>query len=147
MKLLSYRNNFNPVSVRVINKVNSHRRVFVADTAHLFMLLVECIIVICFKCKMEFFISKVIRFLSVSHPCKFQIESCSTVTEIDDFETAITIRMLLSFFRCRFRNQRDVVGKYPAYFFNFGVLFFCIHFIVISPTFLQFCFYDNPEYH
>ena len=90
MKLLSYRNNFNPVSVRVINKVNSHRRVFVADTAHLFMLLVECIIVICFKCKMEFLISKVIRFLSVSHPCKFQIESCSTVTEIDDFETAIT---------------------------------------------------------
>ena len=66
MKKLSYRNDFNPISVWIIDKIDSHRRIFVANASHLFMFLMKSIILICLECKMEFFISKVIRLFSVA---------------------------------------------------------------------------------
>ena len=47
------RYNFQPVSVRIFNKINSHRWIFEADTSHLFMFFVSSFEIIDGKCKMD----------------------------------------------------------------------------------------------
>ena len=90
MKKLSYRNDFNPISVWIIDKIDSHRRIFVANASHLFMFLMKSIILICLECKMEFFISKVIRLLSVEHPGQFKSKAGTSVSKIYNLEASVT---------------------------------------------------------
>ena len=90
MKKLSYRNDFNPISVWIIDKIDSHRRIFVANASHLFMFLMKSIILICLEGKMEFFISKVIRLFSVAHPSQFKSKAGTSVSKIYNLEASVT---------------------------------------------------------
>ena len=90
MKKLSYRNDFNPISVWIIDKIDSHRRIFVANASHLFMFLMKSIILICLECKMVFLISNVKRLISVAQPGQFNISAGTYVSEINNLEASVT---------------------------------------------------------
>ena len=60
------RYNFQPVSVRIFNKINSHRWIFEADTSHLFMFFVSSIEIIDSKCKMDLIISQFIWSIHIT---------------------------------------------------------------------------------
>ncbi len=50
LKFFTFRDNFQPITVRVIDKVNTHIRVFKADATHFFVKGVSLIKVLYFKC-------------------------------------------------------------------------------------------------
>src|SRR5699024_7588074 len=65
---LSFRYDLNPVSVRICNEVDSHRRILKGDTPHFLMASVQFIISVCYKGKMEFTFSKVVWLCPIFQP-------------------------------------------------------------------------------
>ena len=63
--LFVFRNNLNPVSIRIGNEINSHSRIFIADAAHFFMLFVDAFVVIYMKSQVELAFTQVIRLCTV----------------------------------------------------------------------------------
>ncbi len=50
---LSFWDDFNPVIIRVIDKINPHFRIFKTNATHFFVFFISGIIVLCFQSKME----------------------------------------------------------------------------------------------
>ena len=73
----------NPVSVRVIDKIDAHGWILKTDTAHFLVLFMETIHLIRGKSQMEFFISKIVGFLLVAHPGQFKLETSAMVSKIN----------------------------------------------------------------
>lgn len=63
-----FRNDFNPVVVGVVNEIQAHGGVLIADAAHLLVLFVGCLVVVHHKGQMEFIIPQVIGFFPVPKP-------------------------------------------------------------------------------
>ena len=80
---------FNPVVVRVIDKVDSHRLVLITDAAHLFMPGMGACKIVDFESQMEFIVTQIVRLFSILEPSQLELVQCLTVAEKDDNETAV----------------------------------------------------------
>ena len=76
-------NNLQPIPVRICDKINSHRFVFVANTVHFLMQRMSRVEIFCFKGKMELILSKVIGLSSVLEPCQLQLMRGCSVAQIN----------------------------------------------------------------
>ena len=54
------RQNLKPVSIWIYNEIDSHRFIFEANTPHLFVLLVRCLIILRLECQVEFAFTQII---------------------------------------------------------------------------------------
>ena len=75
MKKLSYRNDFNPISVWIIDKIDSHRRIFIADAAHLLVKLVGSLIVVHGEAQVDFIVPQVVGLFPVPQPGELQLKA------------------------------------------------------------------------
>jgi hypothetical protein len=80
---------FNPVVVRIIDKVDSHSLVLITDTAHLFMQGMGFSKIIDFESQMKFIIAQIVRLLSVFKPGQLELVRRLTIAEKDENETAV----------------------------------------------------------
>ena len=59
-------NDFQPIVVRIFDKINTHFRILIADTAHRFMLGMSGFIIFRHERQMEFVVAQVVRFFPVA---------------------------------------------------------------------------------
>ena len=88
-RCLLLRNDFQPVAVRIRDEIDSHRRIFKADAAHLFVEFMCCFKIICAESEMEFTVTQIIGAVEISQPGQLQFEICGFVSEIYDNKGAI----------------------------------------------------------
>ena len=81
------RNNLQPVTVRIGDEVDTHGRVFVADTAHFFVKLVSGFKILGGEGKVEFAFTQIIGLRVIIQPSQFQFEVAILVGQIDDDES------------------------------------------------------------
>ena len=74
VELMKMREDVYKRQVRIFNEIDAHFRVFKANAAHFFMLLVSCFIIICFKCQMKFTFAKIICLRVFLKPGQFQFK-------------------------------------------------------------------------
>ena len=86
---LSYRNDLDPVPVRIIDEIDSHGRILETDASHLLMSLMKCIEFIRDKSQVKLLIAQIIGLLLVPHPGELQLEVCPSVLEKDNLVTAV----------------------------------------------------------
>src|SRR5512137_751710 len=89
IRLSLLRDYFEPVIVRIIDKVNSHGFVFKADATHFFMQGMSGDKIIHLKSQMEFVISQIVRLFSVFEPGELQLMRRLAIAQKDDNETSI----------------------------------------------------------
>ena len=80
------RYNFNPVAVRIGDKVDAHFLVLKTDDSHIFVFLVEGVKLVCLECQMKLAFSKIVWLFPVPEPGQFQIEICDPVSQEYQFE-------------------------------------------------------------
>jgi hypothetical protein len=83
------RDDFEPVIVQIIDKVNSHGFIFKADTAHLFMQGMSGGKIIHLKSKMKFVVAQIVGFFSVFKPRQFQLMRHFAIAKKDDNKTSV----------------------------------------------------------
>lgn len=77
---------FNPVAVRVFQKIDSHIGIFEADPAILLIQFMSCFIIGCGHGKMVFLLAQVVGFGPVLHPGEFQAETGMAVAQKNNDE-------------------------------------------------------------
>ena len=86
-----FRNNLNPVAIRIFNEVNSHLRILIADTSHLLMLFMGRFHIICCKCQVNLIISQIVPVLfPISQPGQFQLKPCLSVSQINKHKASVS---------------------------------------------------------
>ena len=73
---------FQPVTVRVVNKINTHGRIFIADAAHLLMQGIGCGKICRGKSQVELIFTQIIRFFAVFQPGQFQLVGRFFVSQV-----------------------------------------------------------------
>ena len=68
MKLRNNRKDLQPVAVRILNKIYSHRRILEADAVHFLMKRVCAVEIIGAESQMELLLSQIIRFFMILQP-------------------------------------------------------------------------------
>ena len=76
------RQNLKPVSIWIYNEIDSHRFIFEANTSHLFVLLIRCLIILCLECQVEFTFTQIIWLWMIFKPGKFQLKITYIVAQI-----------------------------------------------------------------
>lgn len=76
------RQNLKPVSIWIYNEIDSHRFIFEANTPHLFVLLVRCLIILRLKCQVKFAFTQIIWLWMIFKPGKFQLKITYIVAQI-----------------------------------------------------------------
>ena len=84
-----FRDNLDPVVVRIMDEINAHLHVFIADTSHLLMQGMRGGKIVDNQRQMEFVVAQVVGFLSIPHPGKFQLMAGLAVTEKDENEAPV----------------------------------------------------------
>ena len=87
------RYNFDPVAIRIFNKINSHAWIFKADHAHFLMFTMGFFKVIRCKGEVELPFSQIIFFFSVFQFRQFQLKMPQVILQIDQLEAAVRRRM------------------------------------------------------
>lgn len=78
------RQNFNPITVRILNEINSHRLVDKTNPA-VFLMKFQCfLIIVCRYCQVKFALAQIVFLRMVFQPGQFQPESGFAVAEIND---------------------------------------------------------------
>ena len=67
-----FRNDFQPVIVRVVDEIDAHFWILKTDAAHFFVFFMSGIVICNGESQMEFVFTQVIRLFSVTKPCQFQ---------------------------------------------------------------------------
>ena len=81
------RQDLDPVAIRISDEVDAHREVFVADAAHLLVLLVCGVEVVRCDGEVEFVLAEVIGLLAVVEPGELElVRRLSAVREVDECE-------------------------------------------------------------
>jgi len=80
---------FQPVSVRVRNEVNSHCGVLVANAAHFLMLGIGGVKIVHLKGEMKLAVAKVLGAVHIAQPGELELKIALLVAKIDNDEGAV----------------------------------------------------------
>ena len=76
------RQNLKPISSWSYNALDSPRFIFEANTSHLFVLLIRCLIILRLECQMEFTFTQIIWLWMIFKPGKFQLKITYIIAQI-----------------------------------------------------------------
>ena len=83
------RNDFQPVTVRIRDKIDFHFRILKADASHLLMLCVSRVKIIYMESKMDFIVSQVIGAVHIPQPGQLQLMGRCAVSQVYKLETSV----------------------------------------------------------
>ena len=101
MKLRNNRKDLQPVAVRILNKIYSHRRILEADAVHFLMKRVCAVEIIGAESQMELLLSQIIRFFMILQPRKFHFKIRLVISDIDDDERTVRSRLAPEFLKAQ----------------------------------------------
>ena len=84
-------NDFDPVSVRVADKIKIHFRIFKTDAPHFLMQPVRFFFILHAHGKMDLVFTQVIGFFVIAEPCELQQEARAAVSKEGELKSAILI--------------------------------------------------------
>lgn len=99
------RADFNPIAVRVLDKVYAHLSILKAYAAHFPVMCKRLAKVVYTEGEMRFVVAKLIRAVHITQPCELQQMGCRTISEKDEPEAAI----FSLFFMCGRKSERFVI--------------------------------------
>ena len=97
------RQDFQPVAIRIIDEINAHFLIFIANAAHFLVQLMRCSEIIDSKSQMELVISQIILFLAICQISQLQLMWCLTaIAKIDQgltrpIDTTVLLQALCFF--------------------------------------------------
>ena len=83
------RTDFNPVSIRIVDKVNPHIRIFKADAVHFFVEFKRRVHIIRLKGEVEFVVPQIIWPVHVAKPSQFQKMGRGLIAHEHKLEAAV----------------------------------------------------------
>lgn len=119
---LFLRDYFSPVSVGILDEIDTHLRILKADASHLLVPRVSRFHIVGHECQMALILSELIRLRMVEKTCELELMNCRTVLHEDEPELARRIvfyagyvkvqSILIEFYRSvDIRNIDVVVSK------------------------------------